>query len=118
MTKIQVIINALQDINAFDIIVYDMKEISPFFDYFVISSASSDRQLNAAISHISNDLAKEGLESPKVEGKDSRSWILVDAGDVIVNVFTKEEREYYNLEKMWAGIETVDIEKLKWFMIN
>ena len=113
MTKIQVIINALEDINAFDILVYDMKEISPFFDYFVISSASSDRQLQAAITHISNDLSKEGFEHPKFEGKDSNSWILVDANNVIVNVFTKEEREYYNLEKMLAGIETIDIEKLK-----
>lgn len=113
MTKIQVIVNALEDINAFDIIVYDMREISPFFDYFVISSATSDRQLQAAITHISNDLAKEKLGHPKVEGKNSKSWVLVDAGDVIVNVFTKEEREYYNLEKMWAGIETIDINTLR-----
>ena len=113
MTKIEVIVNALEDINTFDIIVYDMREISPFFDYFVISSATSDRQLQAAITHISNDLAKEKFDHPKVEGKDSKSWVLVDANDVIVNVFTKEEREYYNLEKMWAGIKTIDIESLR-----
>ena len=113
MTKIEVIVNALEDINAFDVIVYDMREISPFFDYFVISSATSDRQLQAAITHISNDLAKEKFDHPKVEGKASKSWILVDANDVIVNVFTKEEREYYNLEKMWAGIKTIDIKTLR-----
>ncbi len=113
MTKIQTIINSLEDINAFDIVVYDMKNISPFFDYFVISSANSDRQLHAAITHIGNDLAKENFEHPKFEGKDSKSWVLIDANDVIVNIFTKEEREYYNLEKMWAGIETIDIETLK-----
>ena len=113
MTKIQAIINSLEDINAFDIVVYDMKNISPFFDYFVISSANSDRQLHAAITHIGNDLAKANFDHPKFEGKDSKSWVLIDANDVIVNIFTKEEREYYNLEKMWAGIETVDIEKLK-----
>lgn len=113
MTKIQVIVNALEDINTFDIIVYDMRGISPFFDYFIISSATSDRQLQAAITHISNDLAKENFEHPKVEGKNSKSWVLVDANDVIVNVFTKEEREYYNLEKMWAGIKTIDIKTLR-----
>lgn len=113
MTKIQVIINSLEDINVFDIVVYDMKNISPFFDYFVISSANSDRQLNAAITHIGNDLAQAKFDHPKFEGKDSKSWVLIDANDVIVNIFTQEEREYYNLEKMWAGIETVDIEKLK-----
>lgn len=113
MTKIQLVINALEDINAFDIVVYDMRNISPFFDYFVISSANSDRQLQAAITHIGNDLAKGKFAHPKVEGKDSKSWVLIDANDIVVNVFTKEEREYYNLEKMWAGIETLDIEKLK-----
>lgn len=113
MTKIKTVINALENINSSDIIAYDMKGISPFFDYFVIASATSDRQLQAAISHISNDLAEAKFDHPKVEGKDSKSWILVDAGDIIVNVFTKEEREYYNLEKMWVGIETIDIEKLK-----
>jgi len=113
MTKIKTIINALENINSTDIIAYDMKGISPFFDYFVIASATSDRQLQAAITHISNDLAEGEFAHPKVEGKDSKSWILVDAGDIIVNVFTKEEREYYNLEKMWVGIETIDIEKLK-----
>ena len=113
MTKIQVIINALEDINLFDIVVYDMREISPFFDYFVISSATSDRQLQAAISHISNDLAEKNFDHPKIEGKNSKSWILIDASDVIVNVFTKEEREYYNLEKMWVGIETLDLDKIK-----
>lgn len=113
MTKIQVVVNALEDINAFDIVVYDMREISPFFDYFVISSASSDRQLQAAITHIGNDLTEKGFDHPQVEGKNSKSWVLVDAKDVIVNIFTRDEREYYNLEKMWAGIETIDIESLR-----
>lgn len=113
MTKIQVIINALEDINAFNIVVYDMQGISPFFDYFVISSANSDRQLGAAITHISDDLSKEKYDSPVVEGKNSKSWVLIDTKDIIVNVFTQEEREYYNIEKMWAEIEPLDLDKLK-----
>lgn len=110
MEKINIILNALEDVNLFDIVIYDMREKSPFFDYFVISSSTSDRQLQAAVNHIQDDLAKAKYPSPKVEGKQSKSWVLIDTSDIIVNVFTKEEREYYDLEKMLAEIEQIDIE--------
>ena len=109
MKKIEVILKALEDVNLQDIEIYDMREKSPFFDYFIISSATSNRQLQAAIQHISDDLAKAKFSHPKVEGKNSNSWILVDAKDIIVNVFTKEEREYYNLEKMLVEIKKVGV---------
>jgi len=57
MTKIEIIVNALEAVNAFDIIVFDTEKKSPFFDYFVISSVTSERQLQAVISHINQDLA-------------------------------------------------------------
>ena len=113
MEKIKVILEALDAVNLFDIVVYDMKEKSPFFDYFLIASSTSDRQLQASISHISKDLLEAGFEHPRVEGKNSNSWILIDCKDIIVNVFTKDEREFYNLEKMLAEIESIDIEQLK-----
>ena len=113
MTKIEIIVNALEDINAFDVIVFDTREKSPFFDYFVISSVTSDRQLQAAISHINQDLAENNLPHPVVEGRNSKSWVLVDCKDIIVNIFTREEREYYNIEKMMVGIEQLDLEKDK-----
>ena len=113
MKKIEVIMNALEGVNLTDIEIYDMKEKSPFFDYLIISSATSDRQLQAAISHVQKDLSENGFDHPSVEGKNSNSWILIDAKDIIVNVFTKEEREYYNLEKMLVEISKVDVTKLK-----
>lgn len=105
MTKIEVIINALEDVNAKDIEVYDMREKSPFFDYLVIATATSNRQLQASIQHINDDLAKAKYDHPRVEGKQSNSWVLIDAKDIIVNVFTKEEREFYDLEKMLVEIK-------------
>ncbi len=105
MTKIEVIVKALEDINAFDVIVFDTQEKSPFFDYFVISSVSSNRQLQAAISHINQDLAENKFPHPVVEGRNSKAWVLVDCKDIIINIFTREEREYYNLEKMMVGVE-------------
>ncbi len=113
MKKIEVVMNALESINLSDIEIYDMREKSPFFDYFIISSATSDRQLQAAISHIQNDLAENGFANARIEGKNSNSWILIDAKDIIVNVFTKDEREYYNLEKMLVEISKVDLKELK-----
>ncbi len=113
MKKIEIVINALEDVNLSDIEIYDMREKSPFFDYLIISSASSDRQLQAAISHIQKDLAENEYSQPRVEGKNSNSWILIDCKDIIVNVFTKEEREYYNLEKMLVEIQKVELNQIK-----
>ena len=111
MTKIEIIVNALEDINASDILVFDTRDKSPFFDYFVVSSATSDRQLQAAITHINQDLAKNDFPHPVIEGKNSKSWVLIDCKDIIVNIFTREEREYYNIEKMMVGIEQLDLVK-------
>lgn len=113
MKKIEVILESLDSVNLSDIEVYDMREKSPFFDYLVISSASSNRQLGAAVSHIQNDLAKNNFAHPRVEGKNSNSWILIDCKDIVVNVFTKEEREYYNLEKMLVEIKKIEINEIK-----
>ncbi len=112
MKKIEIVMNALESVNLSDIVIYDMREKSPFFDYFVISSATSDRQLQAAVNHISKDLMEHKFESPTVEGKNSNTWILVDAKDIIINIFTKEEREYYNLEKMLVEIGKVELKDI------
>lgn len=112
MKKIEVIVDALESVNLSDIEIYDMREKSPFYDYLIISSATSDRQLQAAISHIQDDLAKNDFPQPRIEGKNSNSWVLIDAKDIVVNVFTKEEREYYNLEKMLVEIRKVEVNEI------
>jgi len=64
-------------------------------------------------SHIQKGLKERGYDSANVEGKNSNSWILVDCGDIIVNIFTKDERAYYNLEKMLVEIEELDLKSLR-----
>lgn len=105
MNKIDIIIHALEDVNAKDIEIYEMKDKSPFFDYLVISSVTSSRQLQAAIQHVTDDLAKAKHGHARVEGKNSNSWVLIDAKDIIINVFTPEERKFYDLEKMLVEIK-------------
>lgn len=113
MDKLKIVLEALESVNLFDTTVYDMREKSPFFDFLIISSSTSDRQLRAVVTHIQNDLAKNGYDIANVEGKNSNSWILVDCKDIIVNVFTKDEREYYNLDKMLAEIDELNLEDIK-----
>lgn len=113
MKKIEIIIQALEDLKLQDIEIYDMRHTSPFFDYFIISSATNNRQLQASVQRVDEALQKYHFATARVEGKNSNSWILMDAKDVIVNIFTKEEREYYNLEKMLAEINTVNLSELK-----
>ncbi len=112
MSKIKVIVKALDDLNLKDIVVYDMRERSPFFDYFILSTATNTRQLKAAINHLKDDLAAARYDHPNVEGAHSNAWILMDAKDVIVNIFTEDERKYYNIEKMWMDVETINPETL------
>ncbi|QMS85625.1 ribosome silencing factor [Candidatus Xianfuyuplasma coldseepsis] len=112
MKKIEVILQALEDVKLQDVEVYDMKEKSPFFDYLIISSATNNRQLQASIQHVTDNLAKHSFSHPRIEGKNSNSWILIDAKDIIVNVFTKEEREFYNLEKMLVEIRKLSPQEL------
>lgn len=113
MTKIELVINSLEDINAYDVLVFETKDKTPFFDFFVVSSVTSQRQLQGAINHISQDLTANGFSHPTVEGKTSNSWVLIDCTDIIVNVFTREDREFYNIEKMWVGTEQLEINKTK-----
>ncbi len=111
MDKLRIINQALEDIQLEDIMIFDMRESNPFFDFFLITSARNPRQLSAAIRDVKAALSEHGFTIPKVEGSDS-GWALVDCGDIVVNIFTKEEREYYNLEKMWLDIPKIDKDRL------
>ncbi len=111
MDKLKTVIAALEDIKIEDIVVFDMREVNPFFDFFILSTATNKRQMNAAIRDVKNALSSLDQTGSKKEGNDS-GWALFDADDIIVNIFTKEAREYYNLEKMWLDIPKVNLEKL------
>ncbi|GBD66461.1 putative uncharacterized protein [Tetragenococcus halophilus subsp. halophilus] len=78
-------------------------------DYFMICSGRNNRQIQAIVNDIIESEQKAQVEVKSVEGKDSAKWILIDLGDVIVHVFTQDEREFYQLEKLWADAPFVDI---------
>lgn len=100
--KASVIYNALEEKKAMNIKAIDISSLSPIADYFVIASASNVNQLMAFVEQIEEDLVKEKIHSPKTEGKRGSGWVLMDYGDVVVHLFLQDEREFYDIERIWA----------------
>ena len=101
----------LSDKKAQDIVVIDIQEKASFADYFVICSGTSERQVQSLVDEVEDAFAKEDLLAKSIEGKNGSGWILMDFGDIIVNVFTKEMREKYNIEKVWGDCEFIEVEE-------
>ena len=98
---------------AADITIIDIAEKSGFADYFVIATAGSLRQLEALSGDLEDKMAEQSWLAHHVEGKGDTGWILLDFGDIIVNLFTEEQRNHYNLEKLWSDCITIDYEPSK-----
>lgn len=99
---------AAEDKKAEDIKVLDITGISPIADYFVICSGENSIQVRAIADEIEYKLSEKGYPLCHREGFESSSWILLDFGNVIVHVFRRQEREFYNLERLWADAQMMD----------
>ncbi len=95
---------------ARDLIVIDVMGRSSFADYLVLSTGGSERQVGTLASEVADQLAKDGVIAKNIEGKQSSGWILMDYGDIIVNIFSEEQRMRYNIEKIWGDCCFLDIE--------
>lgn len=100
---------AISDRHGEDTEAYDMHGISILADYYVITSAGSNRQLHAIVNSIVDEAHQNNYTDYRIEGTRDSNWLLVDLGDVVVNIFTKEAREFYNLEKLWANGKQVEL---------
>lgn len=92
---------ALEEKMAKDIVVIDISKISTISDYFIIASGTSLPHIQSLVYEVVDELAKDGYEDKAVEGDRSSSWVLLDYLDIIVHIFTEEDREFYNLERIW-----------------
>ncbi len=91
-----------------DIVVLDMRGITPVFDYFVVATGGSRRQLHAMSEEIDHCLEDElGDSRMGIEGYNESRWILLDYGTVVIHLFDQEMREYYALEELWSGAKSV-----------
>ena len=95
---------------AHDVIIMDLRKLTDMTDYFVICSADSDTQVKAIADEVMDGTEKLGAEVWHSEGMSQRQWVLLDYIDVVVHVFHKEVRKFYNLEKLWGDsvIEAVE----------
>lgn len=102
--------NTLSNKKARDVEIIDIAEKSSFADFFVLGTGNSDRQVAALADDVQDAFAEKELFPKNIEGKNGTGWILLDFGDVIVNVFTEEMRGKYSLEKVWGDCGIIELE--------
>ena len=109
----KIVIAAMEEKKAEDIRVLDIAQVSSLGDYFVIASGNNANQVQAIIDEIDMQLGKRGVSPRQVEGYSNANWILMDYGDVIVHVFDKENRLFYDLERIWRDCKLIEKEALE-----
>ena len=109
---VKVINHAIEDKLGRDILILNIGKITSLADYFIITTASSSRQVKAIADKVEEDMTKNGLEPRGKEGIDSQQWVLLDFGDIMVHIFDEENRDFYNLEKLWKDAPVVDPDEL------
>lgn len=103
LRKLQrVIVDALEDVKAQDIRVFDTSKMTSLFDRVIIATGSSNRQTRGLASSVSTSVKEKGGEVISIEGLDTGEWVLVDCGDIVVHIFQPAMRAYYQLEGMWG----------------
>jgi len=107
---LELIIKTLSDKKGEDIIAIDVSKSSPICDYFIICSATNERQMISLANSIDEELSKNNYNIKKIDGKGSK-WIIVDANSIVIHIFAKEERNNYNLEKLWEPFPKVNIDE-------
>jgi ribosome-associated protein len=104
LRKLQrVVVDALEDIKAQDIQVFDTTKLTSLFDRVIIASATSNRQSRAIASNVRDKAKAAGSDVIAVEGEETGEWVLVDLGDIIIHIMQPAIRQYYNLEEIWGG---------------
>ena len=103
---------ALQDMKGEDIRVIDISGVTVIADYFIIASGSNPNQVQALVDNVEEQMYKAGYDDPRVEGYNTASWVLLDYNDVIVHVFSQDDRLFYDLERIWRDGKEIDVDSL------
>jgi len=91
-----------------DVLVLDLRPITPLFDFFVVATGGSRRQVHTIVEEVDAGLRAVGDVRAGVEGYEASKWVVQDYGDVVVHVFDPDTRDYYKLEELWADAPRVD----------
>lgn len=106
-------VNALEDKKAEDIRIIDISEISTIADYFIIADGSNKSQIQAMADNVSEVLGRAGVNLRQMEGYQNANWVLMDFQDVIIHIFDRENRLFYDLERIWRDGVLTDKEALE-----
>lgn len=110
--RISIIVKACNDKKGFDIKGLDIRKLTTITDYFILVSGNSTTQVLSIADEIEEKMMKAGYELLGKEGKESSRWVLLDFGDIIVHIFHREDREFYDLEKLWADSEELTLDHI------
>jgi ribosome-associated protein len=103
-----VVVDAAEDKKAMNLVTLNLQGVSLIADYFVICHGNSETQVQAIATEIRKAAEINGARVRGLEGMDTARWVLIDLGDVIVHVFHREDREYYNIERLWSDAKVVE----------
>ena len=98
----RVIVDALEDVKAQEIVVFDTEEMSALFERVIIASGTSNRQTKALAASVRDKVREAGYPKPRIEGEDNGEWIIVDCGSAVAHIMQPTIRSYYNLEEIWG----------------
>ena len=107
---LKVINNAIEDRKGEDIRILDISGVTVMADYFVIASGNNKNQVQAIADSVNEAMIANKIELKATEGYNTAGWILMDYGDVIVHIFSKEERLFYDLERIWRDGKPIELE--------
>lgn len=96
------IVDALEDVKAQGLAVFDTEHLSSLFERVIIASGTSNRQTKALAASVRDKVREAGFPKPRIEGEDNGEWIIVDCGAAVVHVMQPNIRQYYNLEEIWG----------------
>ncbi len=106
---VKIIKNALAEKKAEDITILDIHEVSTIADYFIIANGTNQNQMTAMQDAVDEIMYKNGVSARHIEGNNKSTWILMDYQDIIVHLFSKEDRLFYDLERIWRDGKIVEI---------
>lgn len=109
---LQVVADACEDRKAEEITILDMKQLTPMADYFLICHGTNERQVQAIAKSIKDSLEELNYEVKRMEGFEQARWVLIDIGDIVCHIFHKDERSYYNLERLWGDATLVPLKEI------
>jgi ribosome-associated protein len=95
-------VDALEDVKAHDIVVFDVKKMTAFFDKVIVATGDSNRQCRALASRVQEEVKAAGGKVYGIEGEKTGEWVLVDIGATVIHIMQPAIRQYYNLEELWA----------------